>query len=208
MSVLAELATALGRRDEAPNIALAERLAHSGDPAAVAELVAHLGDRDKDVQADCIKTLYELGERRPSLLAGHWRALLDLLGSRNNRLVWGAMHALDTIALERPNELFAALPRILETAERGSVITRDHAVGILSRLSTFAAFADRTFPLLLGLLDEAPSNQLPSYAEKAGEVVRSVDVPRLRAALERRLPSIAQESKRRRVEKVLRRLAK
>jgi hypothetical protein len=208
MSILGELATSLGRRDEVPNIALAERIAAQKDSGGVTELVENLANRDRNIQADSIKTLYEIGERAPSLIAPHCQSFLGLLHHRNNRLVWGAMHALHAIALERPRELIAALPAILEVADRGSVITRDHAVGILAALASIEPGNERAFSLLLGILEEAPTNQFPSYAEQAAAVARPRDVPRLQACLAARLPALTQPAKRRRVEKVTRQLAK
>ena len=63
MSVLDELASALGRNDEQPNVELAEKLAASGDKAAIAELVGALGDKSA-LANDAIKTLYEIAERK------------------------------------------------------------------------------------------------------------------------------------------------
>src|SRR5262245_32430609 len=98
MSVLQKLASALGRRDETPNQELAKSIAASKDAGAVAELVEHLADKNKDIQSDCIKVLYETGERNPALIAPHIEVFAKLLDSKNNRLAWGAMTALDAIA--------------------------------------------------------------------------------------------------------------
>lgn len=63
--------TSQGRRDEVPKQELAECTAHTGDREAVRELIALLDHLDKDIRSDCIKVLYEIGERRPALLDGH-----------------------------------------------------------------------------------------------------------------------------------------
>ena len=67
MSVLNKLASAVGRGDEAPNIALANEIAAQQDHAAVRELVEHLDDNDKAISSDCIKVLYEVGGLQPDL---------------------------------------------------------------------------------------------------------------------------------------------
>lgn len=99
MVVLDELASSLKRRDEAPNLKLAQSIVLRGDKQAVSDLVANLANEDPNVQSDCIKALYEIGERKPELIARFAEEFASLLGSKNNRLVWGAMTALDCTAL-------------------------------------------------------------------------------------------------------------
>src|SRR5690349_12102688 len=98
MSVLDKLAGALDRNDERPNVELADAIAANPDKAAIKELVAALTAAPIAVQNDAIKVLYEIGARRPKLVAGHADAFLALLKSKNNRNVWGALQALESIA--------------------------------------------------------------------------------------------------------------
>ena len=86
MSILNKLASALDRRDELPNEELAKQIADKNDNEAVKELVANLSNKRKDIQNDCIKVLYEIGERKPALIAAYAKEFIDLLASRNNRL--------------------------------------------------------------------------------------------------------------------------
>jgi len=53
------------RRDDIPNQELAEEIAATRNEPAVREIVARLEDRDKAIQSDCIKVLYEIGYRAP-----------------------------------------------------------------------------------------------------------------------------------------------
>ena len=69
MSALAQLATSLGRADEQPNIALAERIVLDKDVPAVRELVEILNGKDKALKSDALKALYEVGYRSPELIA-------------------------------------------------------------------------------------------------------------------------------------------
>ena len=186
MSVLTKLATALNRRDEVPNQALAEEIVKKNDVCAVRELVDNLSNRDKNIQSDCIKVLYEIGERNPKLIAEHCAAIGELLDSANNRLVWGAMTALDQIALAAPQDVFRLLSRIHTTAESGSVIARDHAVGILTKLGTLKPYANACFRLLIEQLKNCPNNQLPMYAEMS----LAVATDKNKAALQKTLPSV------------------
>lgn len=167
MSVLTQLASALNRRDEEPNIALAEKIVTARNAAAVKELAAALSHKKKEIQSDCIKVLYETGYRDASLIAPYRDTFLALLSSKNNRLQWGAMTALDCITPLDPKGMYDQLPQILKAAQSGSVITRDHAVGILTKLLGIAAYSDKVFPLLREQLLICPTNQLPKYAEDA-----------------------------------------
>src|SRR4030042_687161 len=98
MSVLRRLASAKARRDEAPNKELAKDLAKRKDRAAIGELAANLKSPDPEIRSDCVKVLYETGALDPELIADYAEEFLGLLGSKNNRMVWGGMTALATIA--------------------------------------------------------------------------------------------------------------
>src|SRR5262249_2880292 len=148
MTILNKLATAQNRRDEAVNQALAREIVRQGDGGAVRELVDGLSSKGRNIQSDCIKVLYEVGEKAPPLILGYCGLFCDLLDSKNNRLVWGAMTALDQIALADPKGVFAALGKIRSVAAAGSVITRDHAVGILTKLGAMKPYAKACLPLL------------------------------------------------------------
>lgn len=206
MSILTRLATALNRRDEVPNQELAAEIVRKKDASAVRELVANLANRDKGIQSDCIKVLYEIGAREPKLIAKYSAVFGELLGGKNNRLVWGAMTALDQIALSAPKEIHALLPKVIATANAGSVITRDHAVGILTKLGTLKPYADECFKLLIEQLKSSPNNQLPMYAEMSLAVGTDKNKPALHAVLTKRLGGLEKQSQRKRVEKVLKRL--
>lgn len=203
MSIIPKLATSLNRRDEVPNQELAAEIVKSGDETAVGELVENLSNKDKGIRYDCIKTLYEIGYVKPDLIAGFQRQFLSLLDSKDNRMQWGAMTALGCIVKEKPAEIFSSLGRILEAADKGSVITRDHCVGILTSLSALGDYSDETFPLLLEQLMKCPTNQLPMYAENALPVINSANKERFVEVLAGRLDEIEKESKLKRVERVI-----
>jgi len=208
MSILPLLASSMGRRDEVPNQELAVSIVKQTNAKAVTELVALLKNGTKDQQSDAIKVLYEIGEAKPDMLAPHIQPLIDLLTHKNNRLVWGAMTALHSLADTCAGALHKSLPAIVAVGNSGSVITRDHAVGILIALCGHANYAPDAFPLLNEQLLRAPVNQLPMYAEQALEKVPAVYAPNLLSTLQGRLGDIDKESKRKRVEKVIRKLEK
>ncbi|MFN8395054.1 MAG: HEAT repeat domain-containing protein [Bacteroidia bacterium] len=206
MNVIDHLATSLGRRDEVPNQELAIALAASGDTQAVNDLAALLKHKDKNIRHDAIKTLYELGERNPAMIAPYAAEFVTLLHDKNNRMVWGAMTAISTIAALNPGPVHAALPAIIATADAGTVITNDRCVITLAGLCQHAQYADEAFTLLLERILKSPVNQLPQYAEKAQPVAPAAHKPRLKAILEQRLGELTTDAKRKRVEKVLRKL--
>jgi hypothetical protein len=207
MSVLEKLASSLGRRDEKPNQALAALLIKAKDKKAIKELVENLDNKDKDIQSDCIKVLYEIGEKEPELIAPYGKEFLSLLGHKNNRLAWGAMTALDGIAEYNQQGIYKNLGRILDIAKNGSVITKDHAVGILIKLAKVKAYHDNCMELLLAEFKTALTNQLPKYAEDTLPVMSDKYKKNFAEVLTSRLKDIEKDTKRARVEKVIKKLA-
>jgi len=85
--------------------------------------------------------------------------------AENNRNVWGALQALESIASEVPDVLAKNLDAIVDAADKGSVIAKDKAVGILS--SVARAGHAKAVPVLLERVMDAAPNQFPMYAELA-----------------------------------------
>lgn len=209
MSVLDELATALGRRDEVPNQELAQRIVRERNASAVKELVENLEHKNKAIPSDCIKVLYEVGAANPDLIAKYYKEFGKLLESRNNRLVWGAMIALDTIVLKQPKGVHSMLSKILKTADTsGSVIARDHAVGILAKLATLKPYRSDSIALLIEQLMGCPNNQFAMYVEMSAPVIDADNRERFRKLIEKRAHDLEKESQKKRVAKVLRKLAR
>ena len=206
MPVIDKLASSLGRRDEIPNQELAKQIADTGDKKAIKELVENLANKNKNIQNDCIKTLYEIGEKKPFLVSTYAENFVQLLDSKNNRLQWGAMTALNSIAIEVPKIVFAALAKLAGVADKGTVITRDNYVGILTKLCSLKDYADDAFSLLNEQLLSCPSNQLAMYAENALPVISEKNKAIFAKTLASRIGDFEKESKRKRVEKLLKKL--
>ncbi len=203
MTVIERLSSSLNHRDTSANIVLALGIIRTRDSNAVRELVEHLTDKNKRLASDCIKTLYEIGEREPKLIADYVDEFAALLTSKTQRLVWGGMCALDCCASVKPEDVHAHLKAILKAADGESVIARDHAVTILTKLST-GKHAQECVPLMLDIIRTAPINQWPTYAEKAASVAPSAEREALAALIFRRLPSItAHKTKSMRMQKLL-----
>lgn len=131
MTVIEKLASSLGRRDEEPNIELAIQIVDHNDENAVKELIENLTNKNKNIQNDCIKVLYEIGDRKPSLISDYTNELFSLLESRNNRIQWGAMTALNSITSDVPEIIYSNIQKIIVAGDNGSVITKDQVVNIL-----------------------------------------------------------------------------
>jgi HEAT repeat protein len=207
MSVLNKISSATGKKNEIPNRELAKELAKTGDKKAITELVENLSNKNKNIQSDCIKVLYEIGEQKAELIAEFDKAFLALLDSKNNRLVWGAMTALDCIAGINPNGIYKHLPKILEVTDKGSVITKDHGINILIKLAAVRKYAEEALPLLLEQFKTSPTNQLPKYAEDAAAIIPDAYKNAFVKVLQARLTDIEKETKRKRVEKVIKKIS-
>lgn len=206
MSVLNQLASALGRRDEVPNQELAQKIIAKNDKVAVKELVDNLQNKKKDIQADCVKTLYEVGEKKSELIASYYKEFLTLLKSKNARMIWGGMTALSVIVKENPKAIFDNLSEIMEAADGESVIAKDHAAKILTLLSADKKYAKTTIPLLIDFINAAPENQFPTYAENAFSIVGDYK-KELKKVLESRVGGMTSATKQKRVEKLLKKLS-
>lgn len=204
-SIAERLAGALERRDERPNVELAEELAAKGDRQSIAELADLVRSGDTRQRNDAMKVLYEIGARKPDLVAGYCALFLEALGSKTNRQVWGAMQALDSVASLRADEIAAELPKIIDAADRGSVIAKDRCTSLLTKLAK-AGYADRAVPILVERLQNAAPNQFPTYAEETASVVTPDVKPGLITTIRQRLDSMTQKAKRERMEKLLRKL--
>lgn len=207
MNVIEKLACALGQRSEIPNIELAKEIAKKKDKKAVADLIALLGNKNKDIQNDAVKVLYETGERDPALIAGYLKSFLGLLEHKNNRLQWGAMTAINAIVPEDPEAVYRFLPDIIDAADKGSVITKDNAVNILIGLGGLKKYADDSFSLLTEQLKKGFINQVPMYAERMLPLVNEKNKPAFIKILRSRINEIEKESARKRLEKIIKKIS-
>jgi hypothetical protein len=206
MTIVDKLATSLNRRDEVPNQELAKQIADGNNKKAVEELIENLNNKNKNIQSDCIKVIYEIGTLKPQLVSGFSDELIALLDSKNNRLQWGAMTALSMITNENPKAVYKALKKVIAVADNGSVITNDHCVGILIKLCMIKEYAKDAFPLLIERLKVSPTNQLPMYAENALPAVNRENKETFIKTLSARLAEIEKDTKRIRVERVIKKL--
>jgi hypothetical protein len=202
MSALDRIAHFQNRRDEVPNQELARDLATQQDREGIREIAENLWNRDKNIQADCLKVLYEIGYIDPSLIAGYAEDFLKLLKSRNNRLVWGGMIALSTVAELRADFINDSLDQILKAMDAGSVITVDNAVKTLALAASNDAYRPSIFQHLLEHLRTCRPKDVPQHAEKSLPAVDAGNKDEFIAVLDKRMEDLSGAQKSR-VKKVI-----
>ncbi len=206
MSVISRLASSLGRRDEVPNQELARDLAARKNKAGIREIAENLWSRDKNIQADCIKVLYEVGYIEPKLIGDYAEEFVKLLRSKNNRLVWGGMIALAQVAKSNPDKVFQYLEEIKRAKETGSVITVDNAVAALAWTgSANDRYNKAIFPYLLKHLSSCRPKEVPQHSEKTLPAVNSTNKADFIKVLEKRSEDLS-ASELARVKKVIKRV--
>ena len=120
-----------GIRDETPNKELSRLEDHEG----IREISSYLYDKNKSIASDCLAVLYTIGYEKPELIQEYADTFLDLLKSKNNRMVWGGIIALANIAPLMADQLFKQIDLILDTIKKGTVITEVWGLKTLVSLS-------------------------------------------------------------------------
>jgi hypothetical protein len=181
MSVLHKIAYYRNRRDEVPNQELARELVETRDLEGIREIVENLDHKIPSVQSDCVKVLYEIGYLAPDLIAEYVDRFLALLRHKNNRMVWGSMIALATVAPLKAAEIWNDVDAVIDAVNYGSVITEVWGIRTLSRVAAASdAYGQRLFPLLLKYLDACLPRDVPIHAES---ILPAVDASRKDAYL-------------------------
>jgi hypothetical protein len=188
MSALEKIAYYQNRRDEVPNQELAKDLAAKKDRKGIREIAENLWNKNAQIQSDCLKVLYEIGYLQPELIAPYAEDFLKLLHSRNNRLVWGAMIALSTVADLKADVIYPHVAEIEQVMDQGSVITKDNGVRMLALVAAQkAAYSKTIFPYLLHHLETCRPKDVPQHAEKAAVAVNARNKQAFIEVLEKRL---------------------
>jgi hypothetical protein len=204
MSVLTKIAFFRNRHDEIPNQELAQELAGTRNVEGIREIAENLWNKNPNVQSDCLKVLYEVGYIEPALITDYSSDFLRLLQSKNNRLKWGGMIAIATIAALKADEFYKELAKIRQAVDKGSVITVDNGIKALAAIAAQDDEYRRSiFPYLIHHLQTCRAKDVPQHAEK---IQIAVDAEYERAfieALEKRMPDLS-PSQAQRVKKVIR----
>ncbi len=207
MSIQDKLSFALDRNDQEPNKLVAKQIVESGGDHEVKELVDFIESQPKQrAQSDAVLALAYVSEQLPELLMPHVDFLIDKLTSEINRVVFGSMIALSHIAHLAQEKLFNALPQIIDSMDRGTVVTRDHGFKVMVTLYQDDRFQEDVFLLIQEQLMKAPSNQLGQYAERLIEVLNKTHLNSLIETLEERRNDITNEYHLKRLSKNLKKL--
>jgi hypothetical protein len=192
MSVINQLAHSLGRRNAIPNQELARDLAAKKDRQGIREIAENLWNKDKNIQADCIKVLYEVGYIEPNLIAEYTGDFVKCLRSKNNRLVWGGMTALAEVAKADPDAVFKHLDAIKKAKETGSVITIDNAISTLAwTAAKNKKYNEIIFPYLLKHLSGCRPKEVPQHAEKTMPAINASNQADFIKVLEKRMEDLS-----------------
>lgn len=188
MSVLGKIAHFQDRRDEVPNQEVARELAQTRSLADIREIAENLWNKEPNIQSDCLKVLYELGYLATELIADYLDDFLKLLKHRNNRMVWGGMIALSTIAGLQADRIFPHVDEIQKTMETGSVITNDAGIKTLTEVAARKdEYRARIVPYLLERLSNSRPVDAPRYAEIILAAIDTADKAEFVKILEKRM---------------------
>ncbi|GGH28423.1 hypothetical protein [Paenibacillus segetis] len=206
--MLSKLANSLGRNDEEPNIELAIELCETNNIKGIEEIVLGLKSKEKAVANDCIKVLYEIGSRKPELIAAYTDNFSSLLLSKNNRLAWGSMTALATIADISADELYNHLDIVKQAYKTGSVITVDNSITVFAKLcKANEQYRKEVFPILIHHLATCRSKEVPQHAERMMICIHADNAKEFLDVLEKRSADLT-DSQNKRINKLIKSLSK
>lgn len=207
MSIVQKLSSAAGKRSKEINKELAKEIISNNDHQAINEIAALLDDKNKKIQSDCIEVLYEIGYIKPELIESHLYKFLELISSRNNRMVWGAMIALSSISSIWPEVLFEHISVIKKAVDNGSVITVDAGVAVYANIARVPHLETPMRPVLFDILQKCPSKQLPQYAEKSIKAITAATKNPFSELILSRMNELERESQLKRIRAVLKKAA-
>jgi len=198
----------LGRNDEEPNINLANELSNSKNRKGIKEIVDGLYNENEQIANDCIKVLYEIGERDPKLITEYVSDFIKLLRSKNNRLIWGSMTALAKIASLKTKEIYQNIEIIKRAYEKGSVITVDNSISVFAEICRANTEYEKVvFPILAKHLKECRPKEVPQHCERAIICINKDNAQEFINILKERITGLS-ETQQKRVSKIIRKAEK
>jgi len=192
MSYIDQIAYHKKRRDEVPNQELAALLAGKEDSSGIEEIASYLSDKNKSIQSDCLKVLYEIGYIKPQLIVSYVDTFLYHLNSRNNRMVWGSMIACANIAALIPDKMMENLKMILDKINTGTTIT--HVWGIYTLINTCkggSIYKEKLFPILLEYLSDCRPVDFAKRAESILVITEKKELPLISTILDEKKNSLS-----------------
>ena len=169
----------------------------------IREIADILWNKDKRVQTDCLSVLEQVGLLEPELIENYVADFIELISSKDNRLVWAAMINLALIADKKTQEIFEQYDDIGKVIEKGSVITKDNGIKTLAKVaSTSTEYEETIVPYLMEQLRICRSKSVPQYAESIRVAVDPNNQEQYLSILNERLDTLS-AAQQRRVKKLL-----
>lgn len=157
-----------GNKDEKANIVLAIQLSETEDSEGIKEIVQGLNEKNIGICNDCIKVIYEIGSRKPNLIAEYVMDFLNFLESKNNRMVWGAMMSLSAVSFIKYNEISDNFDKVYKAYKEGSVITIDNSISVFAELvKSDVKNAAQIYDILLDHLSTCRPKEVAQHSERA-----------------------------------------
>jgi len=204
--MIEKLAYSLGRNDEEPNIKLANELVKSKNKKGIKEIIDGLKNPKQQIANDCIKVLYEIAGKKPELVSEYTDVFIQLLESRNCRLVWGSMTALSKIVPINPDEVYKNFDIIFRAYEKGKVITVDNSISVFAELvKANKKYEKKVFPIIIQHLEKCRPKEVGQHSERAFVCVNKNNSKIFKETLLKRYNSLT-DAQRKRVDKLLKHL--
>lgn len=205
MSYINEIAYYQKDRSEVPNQVLAKKLANDNNIKGLDEMASYLMDKNKSIASDCLKVLYEASYIKPTLIVDYFDMFRTLLNSKNNRMVWGSMIAISSIARVAPEKVYEIKDLILNKIETGSVITNVHGVYAVIYMASFDVYYSELKEVLFELQKKCRPVDFAKRAESMMDVIRLEDREAYVNLLENRKSELSNAAQKR-LQKVIKNL--
>ena len=204
--MIEKLACSLGRNDEEPNIELAKELAKKKNKKGIKEIIDGLNNPKAQIANDCIKVLYEIAGITPELVSEYVDTFIQLLKSRNCRLIWGSMTALSKIVSLKPEEVFKNLDIVVKAYENGKVITVDNSISVFAELvKVDKKYGKTVFPIIIKHLEKCRPKEVGQHAERAFICINKDNSQKFRETLLKRRDALT-DAQKKRVDKLLKQI--
>jgi hypothetical protein len=203
ISVVDQILATVNLPTEAPSSQIAQSIAKTQDHASLEGIFSLLSHANKKVQRNAMRVIYKLSKIDAALLKPHLEALFGLLKSKQNRMVWSAMISIDSLTEVMPEQVYERLETILSVVNKGSVIVKDHTVGVLAQLAVHKQYHEEAMVLLIDLCKDAPVNQFPTYCERIAGIISPDYIEEFKLLILSRLEEMNTERKASRLQAIL-----
>lgn len=162
------LSSTLGTKSQQPNIDLAVKLAAAKDIGTIQQIAGHLTSKDKAIASDCIKVMYEIGAINSELIVDYLDTFLELINSKNNRMVWGAMYAIAETTPYNTAKVNDNFDKIHAAYKRGSVITIDSCIVIFAEIvKAEVSNSSKAYGIIIEHLKNCRAKEISQHSEKS-----------------------------------------